>query len=490
MSASGPNFSQHAVQVQRQEQSLSPLQLQSLQYLMAGVQQLEQRLAQAAASNPALELQRPAAEESSGDLLALSPKDNDEGGADSFGESKDSERDLVDLMQEGSWDTQASGDYGGDPTEMDERRQRLFESVTSTETLQDALIEQLHETSELDDHSRLVAEEIIGNIDLRGYLCATAEEIAEAAGAEPGEVEELTEMIRLEFDPPGVGARDLRECLLLQIRRHQKPHPLAERLVRDHLDDLSRNQIPKLAKTLRVKEEQVVSAQEFIRSLKPHPGEIYDRVSPSDIVVPDLTIGKDADGKWQVLLNRQAVPRLSLTGKYLEMLADPTLDSEAKAYIREKVFAAKVIIHAVEQRQTMIERLAWSLLKFQAGFFEDGPKALLPLRMVDVAKDLTVHEATVSRAVANKYARTPWGVRALRDFFLSGISSAGGMVASEVVKERIRDLIAAEPSHKPLSDQKISEALAQEGYKIARRTVMKYRESMNILSTTQRRQHR
>ena len=211
MSASGPNFSQHAVQVQRQEQSLSPLQLQSLQYLMAGVQQLEQRLAQAAASNPALELQRPAAEESSGDLLALSPKDNEEGGADSFGESKDSERDLVDLMQEGSWDTQASGDYGGDPTEMDERRQRLFESVTSTETLQDALIEQLHETSELDDHSRLVAEEIIGNIDLRGYLCATAEEIAEAAGAEPGEVEELTEMIRLEFDPPGVGARDLRE---------------------------------------------------------------------------------------------------------------------------------------------------------------------------------------------------------------------------------------------------------------------------------------
>jgi RNA polymerase sigma-54 factor len=489
MPATGPHFSQQAVQVQRQEQTLSPMQLQSLQYLMAGVQQLEQRLAQAAANNPALELQRPAAEESSGDLLALAPKD-DSGGDDSFGESKESDRDLVDLMQENSWDAKGGGDQGGDPDEMNERRQRLFDSVTSTETLQDALIEQLHGTLELDDQTRLVAEEIIGNIDSRGYLCATPEEIASACAAEPGEVEELTEMIRQEFDPPGVGARDLRDCLLLQIRRHAKPHPLAAALVRDHLDDLSRNQIPKLAKKLKVNEEQVISAQTFIRSLRPHPGEVYDQVRPSDIIVPDLSIGKDAEGQWQVVLNRRSTPRLSLAGQYLEMLADPTLDSETKAYIREKVLAAKVIINAVEQRQTMIERLAWSLLKFQKGFFEDGVKSLLPLRMRDIAKDLSVHEATISRAVANKYALTPWGVRALRDFFLSGISSASGMVASEVVKQRIRDLIKAESPVKPLSDQKISEMLEKEGYKIARRTVMKYREAMQILSTPQRRQHR
>lgn len=463
-----PNLSQQLVPLQRQEMHLSPLQILSLQYLQLSVQKLEEKLQEEARKNPAIELQRPEAEVLAGDLGRGNLLEG-AGGGDDYG-----------------------GDYGGsggqDGEEADRRRKERFDSVVRQRTLQDDLQEQLGGEEGLSDEERLVAEEIIGNLDGHGFLRASLEELAEITGTDTGLVEELLRMVQ-GYEPPGVGARNLQECLRLQLDRlPERPPPLARTLLQDHFQELEN---PKaLMRKLKVSEKEMERALKIIRGLNPNPGSAYETVSPSEIIVPDLLFKKDDAGGWRVEVNRLYMPRPVLSREYQALLKNPELTPEEKAEGRKNLAAAQVAIQAVGQYQSTLERLGEALLELQPDYFARGPDGLKPLTQAKLAERLGVHPATVSRAAKDKYAQTPLEMRPrpLREFFMGGIAGPGGeMVASEVVHRRLRELIAAEDPRRPCSDETLRERLAETGIVLARRTVAKYREELKIPGSSARR---
>jgi RNA polymerase sigma-54 factor len=366
----------------------------------------------------------------------------------------------------------------------DEKRPALENTLVRSTSLTEHLIWQLR-MSGLDEVEETIATLLIGNMDKDGYLQVPVEDIAFQSGHDFDLVEGVLRRIQ-ELDPPGVGARDLRECLLLQMRARDDASALAAAVVRDHLTLLESKRYDRIAKELGAPVEEVVAAANYIATLEPKPGRNFGE---GDIryITPDVFVQKIGD-ELVVTLNDDGLPRLRVSNFYRRVLGEAG-SGDAKRYIQDKMRAAAWLIKSIQQRQRTLYLVTQSIVRFQSEFFEHGVSHLKPLVLKDVAMDIGMHESTVSRATANKYVHTPQGTFELKFFFTSSLQGADGEdVSAESVKERIREIISQEDPRRPLSDQHIAKMLSAEHVGIARRTVAKYREMMGVLPSSKRRQ--
>jgi RNA polymerase sigma-54 factor len=342
-------------------------------------------------------------------------------------------------------------------------------------------------TADVTEQQRAAAELIIGNIDDSGFLQTPIEEISANTGHS---VEELQDMLNLiqTFHPVGVGARDLKECLQIQLRRLGKEGSLEYQIVDEHLADLGRRRLPEVARRLGVNVEQVQRAANFISTLDPKPGQIFTP-DPNSYVLPDVSVDKVGD-EYAISLNGDQVPHLRISKTYKDLMTHGSNGTEVRDYIREKIRSGKFLIKSIHQRQQTILNIANEIVKRQQEFLENGSAFLKPMTMAQIAETVGVHETTVSRAISGKYMATPQGVFEMKYFFTPGYQTAGGAALSNTsVKEAIAELVRNEDTRNPLSDKEIVEILSDRGIPIARRTVAKYRAELNILPSNLRRQY-
>jgi RNA polymerase sigma-54 factor len=358
-------------------------------------------------------------------------------------------------------------------------------TLSSAASLTDHLMWQLSlQTS--DEKLKEIGGAIIGNLDDDGYLVASVEEIAAMGDWPVGEVEKALQHLQT-FDPIGVCARDLQECLWLQIRHLGLEGTPTEKIVTEHLRLLQNHQVPEIARKLGVQIEELKQHVEIIRNLDPKPGSRYNP-SQSQYVIPDVYVVK-AEDQYVAMLNEEGLPQLRISPVYRRLLDKSGVENsdETRAYVKDKFRSALWLIKSVDQRQKTIHKVATSIINFQREFLDHGIEHLRPLVLRDVANDIGMHESTVSRVVNNKYMHTPQGVFELKFFFHSGISSSyGDSVSSVTIKQRIRKIIENEDPRKPLSDSKIVSILQKEGLMLARRTIAKYREELKIPTSNQR----
>jgi RNA polymerase sigma-54 factor len=373
---------------------------------------------------------------------------------------------------------------GGDD---DDRRAALENVLVKRTLLPDHLMWQLR-LSDMSDQEKEVGAIIVGSLDKDGYLPIQPEEVAFLGDTWP-DVEIVARVLRRiqEFDPPGVAARELSECLLIQLRQlGLAEDALAARIVRDYLPMLESRRFDRLARELGVPIEQIAEATKIISVLEPKPGRDFGDAD-TRYVTPDVYVHKVGE-EYVVTLNEEGLPRLRVSSFYRRMLGQNG-SPEARGYIQEKMRAAAWLIKSIHQRQRTLYMVTSSIVKFQRDFLEGGVAFLRPLVLKDVANDIGMHESTVSRATAGKYVHTPQGTFELKYFFTSSLRGGqGSEVSAESVKEKIREIIAKEDAKKPLSDQYIAELLGKEQIDIARRTVAKYRELMGILPSSKRKQ--
>ena len=398
-----------------------------------------------------------------------------------------------DTDKKDTWDDQDYeyffGDYLDDgyrprtPTEVKELPP-IENTLSSSASLSDHLLWQLSMQTD-DPQVREIGEAIIGNLDDDGTLVATVEELASMGPWAIEEVERALSVIQ-GFDPVGVAARDLQECLLLQLRHHGHAGTPSERIVSEHMQLLKNHQVPELARKMGLSIDELKPHIELIRHLDPKPGSRHNP-SQSQYVIPDVYVVKVEDA-YVALLNEEGLPQLRISPVYRRLLDKGTENTdETRAYVKDKFRSALWLIKSVEQRQKTIHKVATSIINFQRDFLDHGIEYLRPLVLRDVANDIGMHESTVSRVVTNKYMHTPQGVFEMKYFFHSGIASSyGEAVSSVTIKQRIRKIIEQEDPRKPLSDSKIVSILQREGLELARRTIAKYREELKIPTSNQR----
>jgi RNA polymerase sigma-54 factor len=374
----------------------------------------------------------------------------------------------------------------GSSSGMDEDRRSLEATLTRRPTLTDHLEWQL-QLSSLSPAEEEAARWIIGNLNEDGYLQSDLVDVVRQSGQSLEAVESALARVQ-ELDPAGVGARDLRECLLLQVASLGVEDPLCLAILDKHLDLLQKRDFRGLARVLGVSLAEAAAAARVIASLEPRPGRGFGGDDPI-YITPDIYVHKIGDD-YHIVLNEDGLPKLRISRLYRDVLVrGASVAKDTKEYVQDKVRSAMWLIKSIHQRQRTIYRVMESIIKHQREFFDRGVQHLRPLNLRDVAEDIGMHESTVSRVTSNKYANTPQGIFELKYFFNSSINRVDGdAIASESVKEKIRRIIGAEDSRRPLSDQRIAQMLKAANIDIARRTVTKYRESMNILSSTKRRQ--
>jgi RNA polymerase sigma-54 factor len=360
-----------------------------------------------------------------------------------------------------------------------------FESfVASRTSLSEHLSWQWRLTAQ-SERDLVLGSAVIGNLDDDGYLDATIEELAGETKASPGEMARVVARVQ-ELDPPGVAARDLSECLVIQLTRLGLEGSLAAEICRRHLHLVEKKDMAGLCRVLKAGKEEVAAAIEAVRALEPRPGREYDNTD-SIYVTPDVYISKIGD-EYVITLNEDGLPKLRISKEYRRLLTDRDAAAETKKYLSEKLKGAAFLIRSIHQRQRTIYRVTEAIFKVQRDFLEYGVEHLKPLVLRDIAEELGFHESTISRVTTNKYVYTPQGLFELKYFFDSPINRfQGEALASESVKNRIKQIIGAEDPQKPLSDQRIVEILRGSNIDIARRTVAKYREMLGLGSSSERR---
>jgi RNA polymerase sigma-54 factor len=371
--------------------------------------------------------------------------------------------------------------------EAEDRDTPRFESfIARKESLNDHLLWQFLMTKPNREEER-IASLIIGNLNKDGYLDVTAEEIAAASDAAPEKVEEILSLMQT-FDPIGVCARDLRECLLIQARYLGLENTIVTDIVTDHLQNLEKKNYKAICKALKRSMDEVISAVNVIKSLEPKPGREFSD-EPPQYINPDIYVYKLEDD-FVIMLNDDGMPKLRVNSFYKSSITrGKKISGDAEDYIQEKMRSAAWLIKSIHQRQKTIYRVMESILQFQREFFDKGIAHLKPMVLRDVAQDIGMHESTISRVTTNKYAFTPQGIFELKYFFNSSIRrSHGGTIASASVQDKIRQIILSEDPKKPFSDDKIAKLLKNDEIHIARRTVAKYREMLKVLPSNKRKQ--
>ena len=378
-----------------------------------------------------------------------------------------------------------TGGDGGQSQEREVSERPSFEKFLSSPTgLTEHLQWQLS-VSICSDPVRQVTENIIGNLDENGYLTASSEELTENGKYSQDDLDDALAVIQ-EFDPMGVGARDLRECLLLQLKAFDPQNALGQQIVSEHLKQVQTNQLKEIARALNRPLEVVKRAIDVIKKLDPRPGLRYNKTEPR-LVEPDVYFRK-VDAQWQAFLNEDDMPQLRLSPTYRRLLVKDAADRDVRNYVKERFTAAVQLMKNIEQRKHTILRVCQSIIARQGEFLDHGPDALKPMMIKEVAEEVGVHPSTVSRAVASKYAHTPQGVLELRSFFSESVNGPeGGGMSLLTLKRLVKKMIEEEDSSKPLTDEQIAKKLDDAGIHVTRRTVAKYREDMRIPSTHQRR---
>ncbi len=475
----------------RQEQQLAPHQIMSLEILTVPLMDLQARLNQEIETNPTIERSESAGEQLVGDPLedmtASASADSELAGT-----AVEKDEALASLVQlDDSWHDYVPPSHARQVCSSDdvERRRYFFDSLTAEKSLEDDLLEQLR-TSDIPDDVKELGEVLIGNIDEMGYLRVDIEEMLSADLSGRITRDKLDDALATiqAFEPAGIGARDLRECLLLQLERAGRDGSLAHKIVDKYLQEVSRNHIPQVAKALGVSTVTIYDAWKEVQQLQPRPGSAVSGGS-AQYVLPEVTVTKEGDD-YVVTSNREYMPKISITERYLMLLDKPETPTEIKNYIREKINNGKLLIKSLSQRQSTVQRIAEVIVERQQDFFDLGEDQLKPMTMSEVADVIGVHETTVSRAIANKFVQTPRGLLPLKHFFAGGFKAEdGAMKSSRSVKHMIQQMVGEENPKKPLSDQAIVKLLTEEGLKVARRTVAKYREELGIQSSHLRRNH-
>jgi RNA polymerase sigma-54 factor len=470
-----------------QQLVMTPQLRQAIKILQVSRGELEALIDQELVENPVLEESPVEREEAAGE-----PVDGDGAAPDEPVATADDQGAEATDLQEIDWKDYLES-YGNDfqgsisgsaRDEDDDRRSTLENLPIKRQSLTDHLLWQLR-MSEFTPEEEYVGALIIGNLDNDGYLRMSVDEVAFLGNRDRDLVDSVLTHIQ-HFDPPGVAARSLSECLLIQLRDLGLEDSLAARIVVEHLSLLESRRLDRLAKELGVTVEEVAVAAKVISVLDPKPARDY---GDGDIryVTPDVYVHKVGE-EYVVTLNEEGLPRLRVSSFYRRMLGSDG-SPEARGYIQEKMRAATWLIKSIHQRQRTLYMVTQSIVKFQREFLDRGVYALRPLVLKDVAQDIGMHESTVSRATAGKYVHTPQGTFELKYFFTSSLKSGyGEEVSAESVRERIRKIIEGEDAQKPLSDQHIAQMLCQENVDIARRTVAKYRELMGILPSSKRKQ--
>jgi RNA polymerase sigma-54 factor len=461
------------------QQILAPQLQQSLLILQTPLLELRNLVQQEMETNPVLE-EMP-------DGTRIDEPDSAEPADNNFKEEFEK---LVSLDEEWRDYMAQSASYNSEgfrnSQEAQDKRQFFFDSIAVQETLQQHLVAQLNQTP-LNAADRRAAELIIGNIDDNGFLQSTPEEMAISSGIPKEDFERMLSQIQ-SFSPRGVGARDLRECLLIQLQREGKESSLEYRIVSEHMEDLGRRRFPEIARRIGISVEEVQSAADKIARLNPRPGQVF-AAAPQNYVLPDVTVEK-VNGDYQVVLNNEQIPHLRISNLYKDIIAQGDNGAEVKDYVRDKIRSGKFLIRSIHQRQQTISNIAKQIVARQRDFFEHGPSHLKPMTMGEIADVVGVHETTVSRAVSGKYMATPQGIFEMKYFFTPGYQTAAGESLSNTsVKEAVLDLVKHEDGNAPLSDQQIVEILTERGIPIARRTVAKYRTELNILPSHMRRKY-
>jgi len=476
-----------------QQLTMTPQLQQAIRLLQLSTLDLQQEIQEALESNPLLErLEVDDGSEERSDTPTSAVEANDQVTAE---EVQSADAIPTDLPVDTNWDevyesgagsTSGSSSSGGDDDYND------FESYTAAgETLQDALLWQLNLTP-MSEQDRMIAMTLIDSIDNDGMMIATMEELLESFDPELDiEEDEILAVLHLiqNFEPSGVGGRDLRECLLIQLRTMNQDDPavkLARQVIDRHIHLLGGKDYAGLMRRLRVSEDELKAAIACIQLLNPRPGSEYQNEEP-EYVVPDVLVSKLND-RWQVQLNPEIAPKLRVNNYYSSLIRRGD-SSSANTYLRDQLQEARWFIKSLQSRNETLLKVATCIVERQQGFLDHGPEAMRPMILADIAEAVGMHESTISRVTTQKYMHTPGGIYELKYFFSSHVSTAsGGECSSVAIRAIIKKLVAAENPRKPLSDSKIAGLLEDQGINVARRTIAKYRESLGIAPSNERKQ--
>jgi RNA polymerase sigma-54 factor len=491
---SGPSFSQDLRQRQTQSLVLAPQLRHSLKILQVAALDLRSVIQEELQNNPTLEElpMEGVSLDKEREADAADTRDSSETGTSDEGDRREEmdfskEFEILNKLDEDWRDYMSQAGVSQSYTSEDaEKRQHFFDSLVSETSLQEHLMGQA-DLADLTPEIQEAMRYLIGSLDDRGFLTQTPNDIALQTGLPLDAVQQAAKILK-GFEPAGIGCQTLEECLLQQLAAKGRTDSLASRIVRDYFQLLSRRRIPEIARKLGSHMDDVQIAIEEIGTLDPAPGRRFADDN-NRVVVPDVTVEKDGD-KWVIHLNSDYIPRLRISNTYRELIAKGSLSKDEREYLRERMRSGKFLINSIEQRQQTIERITREILKVQHEFFEEGVSKLRPLTMTQIADAVGVHETTVSRAIANKFIKTPHGVFDFKYFFTPGYQNDNGAsVSNTSVKEMINDLIAGEDRSHPLSDQEIVAKLQEKGINIARRTVAKYREELGLLPSNLRRDY-
>ncbi len=473
---------------QRQIQSPQQVLLSSL--LQLPLLKFEQQIKLEIETNPLLEVvedmdqtQEELQDEEQDLSLDDEKKDDEEEQEEIEGEdSGDAVEDIDkgdELLDEADWEAILGDDTTPDTRAPKDDSAEVFERPeVSAVSLYDHLLEQLHMLN-LSEKDNEIGEYIIWNINEVGYLSCDIAVIAHNLDVDVEDVERILKMIQ-RFDPVGIGARTLQECLLVQLEEKQPQDELAIEIVRDHFEDFTNKRYEKIVKKLDITYDDLRDVLTEILKLNPKPGEGYTSFA-NNVIIPDLTVEKDGDD-FRIILNDWNIPNLRINNSYKKLLMDKKNTSRStKEFVRKRLESARWLINSIHQRRLTILRVMETIVKKQRDFFEKGPEAIKPMILKDVAEEINMDISTISRVTNGKYVQTEWGVFELKYFFSEGIRTDDGEnVSNRRIKQIIKEIIDNEDPHKPLNDQKIADLLKKEGYNLARRTVAKYREQMGI----------
>ena len=488
MAAQG--FNQELRQKQTQSQILAPQLRHSLKILQVAAQDLHTTIQEELQTNPSLE-------ELPLEGISLDYKSNkDDSNADNSSESNSNENEEIKFDEtfeilnklDQDWKDHFSKAGGAQnfTSEDAEKRDHFFNSLVTEVSLQEHLLSQAA-LADIDPKQLEAIEYLVGSLDNSGFLSTPLSDLALVSGHALSEMQEAHAILK-SFDPPGIGAFDLQDCLATQLELLGLKNSDAYEIVQKHFALLARRRIPDIARKMGLHVDDAQVAIEEISQLDPAPGRRFAEDNNRS-VLPDVVVERD-DEKWKVTLNSDYIPRLRISPTYKEMIARGQLSKQEKEYIQDKMRSGKFLISSIEQRQQTIERIANEIVKVQKAFLEEGVSKLRPCTMTQVAEAVGVHETTVSRAIANKYMQTPQGVFDMKFFFTPGYQGGDGeSISNTSVKDMIQQLVSSEDTTKPLSDQAIVTKLKEKDLKIARRTVAKYREELGILPSNLRRQY-